>query len=73
MNFAPGIGAAALMAACLCDTPSPPGTVYPIYRKLPGKRKELHWSPCTNHDLMFAFERMAWRWLDRQFAGKTKP
>ena len=70
MNFSPKVRAATIMCACLCDTPSPPGTVYPVYRKLASGNKALYWSPCTNHDLMFAFERMAWRWLDEQLAVK---
>lgn len=64
MNFAPRVKGATLMCACLCDTPSPVTGPYAVYRRLGKIRKELVWSPGTNHDLMFAFERRAWRWLD---------
>ena len=66
MNFAPQVRAATLMAGCLCDIPSPPSTVHAVYRRLGTAAKELHWSPGTNHELMLAFEHLAWRWLDRQ-------
>jgi cephalosporin-C deacetylase-like acetyl esterase len=66
MNFAARVRARVLMAACLADTPSLPGSVLAVSRNLPAGQGELHWSPGTNHDLMFAFERLAWRWLERQ-------
>jgi cephalosporin-C deacetylase len=67
VNFAPGVKVPTLMCACLCDTPSPPGTVYAVYRRVGSARKALHWSAGTNHDWMVAFERLAWRWLEEQF------
>ena len=66
MNFAPMVKGATLMCACLCDTPAPVTTVYAVYRNLGRNPKEMLWSPGTNHDLMFAFERHAWHWLDAQ-------
>jgi cephalosporin-C deacetylase len=66
MNFAPSVRAATLMCGNLCDVPSPPTTVYAVYQRLGCKRKGLVWSPGTNHELIFAFVRRAWDWLDEQ-------
>jgi len=77
-NFAPSVQASTIMCASLCDTPSPSTTVYAIYRRLACKQKDLHWSPGTNHDIMIAFERRAWDWLDSKLnvnqnrTGKVK-
>ena len=65
MNFAPMVRAPTVMSVCMIDKASPVTTVYATYRNLPDIPKELHWSPGTHHDLMFAFERRAWRWLDK--------
>ena len=64
MNFAPMIKAPTIMLVCMNDHPSPVTTVYAAYQNLPKIPKRLHWSPGTNHDLVFAFERAAWRWLE---------
>lgn len=73
MNFAPLIRAPTLMCGCLCDGPCPPATVHAVYRRLGSKEREFHWSPGTNHDLMFAFERLAWRWLETRLALPAVP
>ncbi len=71
LNFAPMVKAPTLMSACLCDTPSPPTTVYAVYRGLGTEQKEICWSPGTDHELMFAFERRAWRWMEKYLAAKV--
>jgi cephalosporin-C deacetylase-like acetyl esterase len=70
MNFAPMVKSPAVMCACLCDTPSPPITVYAVFKSLSSRQKEIFWSPGTNHDLMFSFERAAWRFLDEELSKK---
>lgn len=66
-NFAPMVKAPTIMGACLNDTPSPPTTVYFIFKRLGASKKEIFWSPNTNHDMMLLFERGAWEFLDREF------
>ena len=70
MNFAPMVKAPIVMSVCMIDTASPVTTVYAIYQNLGNVPKELHWSPGTHHDLMFAFERRAWRWFDEHLGLK---
>jgi cephalosporin-C deacetylase len=67
-SFAPSVKAATLMCGNLCDTPSPPTTVHAVYQRLGCKRREMAWSPGTNHELIFAFVRRAWDWLDEQLS-----
>jgi len=64
MNFASMVKAPTIMGGCLCDTASPPPTVYAIFRNLASAQKKILWSPGTCHDLMFNFECEAWRFLD---------
>jgi cephalosporin-C deacetylase-like acetyl esterase len=64
VNFATRVKAPTIMGACLSDHPSPITTVHAVYRKLAAPLKEIHYSVGTNHDLMFAFERAAYRWID---------
>jgi cephalosporin-C deacetylase len=70
VNFASLVKAATLMGVGLCDTPSPPPTVYAVYRRLGATTKALRWSPGTNHDLVVAFEREAWLWLEQALAAE---
>jgi cephalosporin-C deacetylase-like acetyl esterase len=65
-NFAPMLRASTIMCACLSDGPSPSPTVHAVYRRLGDIRKELCWSPGTNHDFIILFERMAWQWVDKE-------
>jgi cephalosporin-C deacetylase len=69
VNFAPLVKAPALTMVSLCDTPSPATTVYAVYKSLGKIKKEICWSPCTNHDMSFAFERYAWKWLNKFHIG----
>jgi cephalosporin-C deacetylase-like acetyl esterase len=66
MNFAALVKAPTIMSVCLCDHASPVTTVYEAYRHLAAPQKELHWSVGTRHDFMVAFERAAWRWVERK-------
>jgi len=70
MNFAPMVKAPIIMSVCMIDRASPVTCVYATYKNLPAVPKELHWSPGTHHDLMFAFERRAWRWFDEHLGRK---
>lgn len=66
INFARKVNVPTLSMACLCDEPSPPTTVYAMFRNLKCRDKELKWSPCANHDMSFQFERDAWGWLEKK-------
>ena len=68
MNFASMVKIPVIMDACLCDGPSPAVTVYAVFKSLDSKRKTIMWSPGTDHDIMFSFERLAWKFLDDELS-----
>jgi len=70
-NLATLVQVPTLMLGCLADIPSPATTVYAVYRRLKGEKKII-WSAGTNHDLVLAFEQMAWRWLENLFQLEKK-
>ncbi|HEX4139861.1 MAG TPA: acetylxylan esterase [Candidatus Methylacidiphilales bacterium] len=67
LNFAPRVRCPVLMNAGLTDRVSPPTGIFAIYRALPGE-KELVPLPNIAHDWAPAFDRYAWRWLERTLA-----
>jgi cephalosporin-C deacetylase-like acetyl esterase len=64
-NFASVIDVPPLMSCCLCDIPSPATTVWATFKSLRSEKKELMWSPGTNHELSLPFEKAAFEWLKK--------
>jgi len=67
LNFAPRVRCPVLMNAGLIDPISSPTGVYAVYQKLAGP-KEIVALPNTGHDWSPAFDRKAWKWLEKQLA-----
>ncbi len=72
LNFTPLIRCPVLMNSGLIDPTSPPTSIFALYDALPGK-KELIPLPNTGHDWSPAFDRYAWRWLDRTLTAPAAP
>jgi len=65
LNFAPLIRCPVLMNAGLTDYASPPTGVFAVYRSIKSP-KEIIPMPNLAHDWNPAFDRYAWRWLNKQ-------
>lgn len=66
MNLATLVRAPVLMGASMCDNPSPPASVWAVYRSLASSDKQLHWSAGTNHGKWIPFEREGFRWMQEK-------
>jgi cephalosporin-C deacetylase len=64
VNFAPLVRCPTLLSASMCDPISPPTTICALFHRLASLKKTIRWSPGSNHDIMIAFEREAWNWID---------
>lgn len=64
LNFAPRIHCPVLMNCGLIDPVSAPTGVFAAYQLMPGK-KQIIPLPNLGHDWSPAFDRYAWRWLER--------
>lgn len=69
MNFAPDIRCPMLFNAGLIDGVSPPAGVFAIFNRIPGAAKSMIVLDGKGHDWCAEFDRRAFRWLDRVFAG----
>ena len=69
LNFASKISCPVLMSVGLTDTVSPPPTVYAIYQTLKGP-KEIMTCPNIGHAWSPAYDRYAWRWLEKEMERK---
>jgi len=69
LNFADRISCPVLMCAGLTDTVSPPTTIYAVYQTLKGP-KEFYACPNSGHAWSPAFDRYAWRWLEKMIGSK---
>jgi cephalosporin-C deacetylase-like acetyl esterase len=65
VNFAPLVRCPVLMNAGLIDPVSPPTGVFAVYRSLTCP-KQIVPLPTCGHDLSFAFDREAFRWLEER-------
>jgi cephalosporin-C deacetylase len=64
-NFAQDVRCPVLMNAGLIDPVSPPTSVFGIYNRLGTAKKTIVALDGLGHDWSAAFDRQAWRWLDR--------
>jgi cephalosporin-C deacetylase-like acetyl esterase len=64
LHFAPDVGCPLFLNAGLCDTVSPPSTVYAVHQLA----RESVFVPLPNagHDVTVAGDRAAWRWLEAE-------
>ncbi len=71
-NFAPMIQCPILMNSGLSDPVSPPTGVFAVYRNIPSTTpKEIIPLPNLAHDWSPAFDRYAWKWLDKTLGVKA--
>lgn len=68
MNFAPDVRCPVLMTSGLVDPVSPPSAVFAVFNRLGTRQKEMVTLDGLGHDWSAAFDRQAWRWLDRVLA-----
>lgn len=64
LNFAPLVRCPVLMNAGLIDPVSSPSAIFALYRTL-DVPKEIQIIPNMGHDWSTAFQRHAWRWLEK--------
>jgi len=69
MNYAPDIHCSVLMQGGLIDPVSPPISPWAVFHRLGTEDKTIVPIPGHGHDWSAAFDRDAWRWLDRVFAN----
>jgi cephalosporin-C deacetylase-like acetyl esterase len=69
VNFAPLVRCPVLMNCGLVDPVSPPTGVYAVYRTLTCP-KQIVPLPTCGHDISFAFDREAYRWLEAKMGIK---
>jgi cephalosporin-C deacetylase-like acetyl esterase len=65
MNYAPDITCPVLMLGGLIDPVSPPYSVWAVFNRLESKAKEIFPIPGHGHDWSAAFDRHAWKWLEK--------
>lgn len=64
MNYAPDISCPVLMSAGLIDPVSPPYSIWGVFNRLQCRAKMVP-LPALGHDWSAAFDREAWKWLQR--------
>lgn len=69
MNFAPDIRCPTMFNAGLVDPVSPPVSVFAAYNRIPRTDKTMVVLDGLGHDWCSAFDRAAYRWLDRILGG----
>ncbi len=69
LNFAPLVRCPVLMNAGLIDRVSPPTGIFAVYDALETE-KQIIPLPNTAHDWAPAFDRYAWRWLERKLSSR---